>query len=64
MPKHDDHKSEKHDGPKERELAVELTVAILQKADVGGDLETVERTALDLYRRVLHAVGKPAREGR
>ncbi len=42
---------------------VGLTVAILHKADVRGDLETVERTALELYRRVLHAVGKPAGDG-
>ena len=62
MAKHDDdhdRKPRKH-GPKERELALQLTVAILHKADLRGDLETVERSALELYGRVLERLATPA----
>ena len=59
MPKKDTNlgrKPKPHDGPKEREMAVALTVAILQAADVSGDVAALERTTLDLYRRILVAV--------
>jgi hypothetical protein len=65
--KHDhDHKPKpKHDGPprgpKERELAVELTVAVLRAANVTGSLEEVERLALGTYERMFAAVTKDAR---
>ncbi len=63
MAKHDhdhDRKPRKHDGPPERELALQLTVAILHKADLRGDLETIERSALELYGRVLERLANPA----
>ena len=45
-------------GPKERDLAVQLTVAILHTARMEPQpLEAVEKTTLDVYRRVLHAIG-------
>lgn len=45
-------------GPKERELAVALTVAILHAARMEPQpLEAVEKTTLEVYRRMLHAIG-------
>lgn len=47
-------KPKPHDGPKERELAVALSVAILSASDLGGaPVNKVEEIALALYRRVL-----------
>ena len=46
----------KHRGPKERELAVALTVAILGAAPQGASLAEVEREALGIYRRAFATV--------
>ena len=47
-------------GPKERELAVALSAAILGASDLGGaSVSKVEGIALALYRRVLAEVGFP-----
>jgi hypothetical protein len=50
----------KHDGPprgpKERELAVALTVAVLRAAKVEGSLEDVEGAALRTYNRMLDGI--------
>jgi hypothetical protein len=64
MPKH--HHEPPHDddtkhagpprGPKERELAVALTVAVLQAAHVEGSLEEVERIALRTFNRMLDGI--------
>jgi hypothetical protein len=66
--KHDHHDGHvhghkpKHDGPprgpKERELAVALTVAVLAAADVKGSLEDVEALALRTYGRMLDGIMK------
>ena len=58
MPPKPPHEKKRHDGPKERELAVALAVAILGAADLGGaSVSKVEEIALGLYRRVLAEVG-------
>ena len=49
----------KHKGPKERELAVALTVAILGASKVEGSLQETERNALGIYGRMLAAVQTP-----
>jgi hypothetical protein len=72
--KHDHHDGHlhghkpKHDGPprgpKERELAVSLTVAVLAAANVTGSLDEVEALALRTFGRMLegitHASAAPA----
>jgi hypothetical protein len=68
--KHDHHDGHlhghkpKHDGPprgpKERELAVALTVAVLAAADVKGSLEDVEALALRTFERMLDGITKAA----
>jgi hypothetical protein len=67
--KHDHHDGHlhghkpKHDGPprgpKERELAVSLTVAVLAAAKVTGSLEDVEAQALATFERMLAGITKP-----
>jgi hypothetical protein len=64
--KHDHHDGHlhghkpKHDGPprgpKERELAVSLTVAVLAAANVSGSLEDVEALALRTFERMLEGI--------
>jgi len=45
-------------GPKERELAVQLTAAILHAAKLEPQpLNAVEKAALEIYQRVLSAIG-------
>jgi hypothetical protein len=64
--KHDHHHGPNHDhkpkhggpprGPKERELAVALTVAVLSAANVSGSLEDVEKLALRTFGRMLDGI--------
>jgi hypothetical protein len=63
---HHDHKPKRKPdgpprGPKERELAVELTVAVLRAANVSGSLEDVEKLALGTYERMFAAITKDLR---
>lgn len=62
MPDKHEHESPKPKpeggGPKERELAVQLTAAILHAAKLEPQpLDALEKAALDIYRRMLHAMG-------
>jgi len=43
-------------GPKERELAVQLTVAVLHAANVGGSIDEVEQLALRTFTRMLDGI--------
>lgn len=47
-----DRKKPKPHGPKERELAVSMTVAILRAARVDGSIASIEAEAAGLYRRM------------
>jgi len=59
-PDHDHKPKPKHDGPprgpKERELAVALTVAVLNAANVSGSLEDIEQLALRTFGRMLDGI--------
>jgi hypothetical protein len=46
----------KHGGPKERELAVALTVAVLGAAKPAGSLDDIEKLALQTYTRMLAGI--------
>lgn len=55
-PDHKPHHKPKHLGPKERELAVTLTVAVLNASKIEGDLHEIEKLTLGVYDRMLGAV--------
>lgn len=60
---HDDHKP-KHKpggrGPKEREIAAELTIAILQAAKLPtGDLDAIAERTAEVFRKMLALVERP-----
>jgi hypothetical protein len=50
------HPKPKHGGPKERELAVALTVAVLDAAKPSGSLDEIEKLALQTYTRLLAGI--------
>ena len=63
MPNHDhDHKPKPKppNGPKERELAVALTVAALGAAKIDDPLEIVGQKTLELYAAMLNSITKRA----
>ena len=57
--RHDHDHTPKPNGPKERELAVALTVAVLNASKMDGPLPTIEQMTLDVYDRMLAAITKP-----
>ncbi len=57
MPPKHEHEP-KPNGPKERELAVALTVAVLNASKIDEPVPTVEQMAIDVYDRMLTALTK------
>jgi hypothetical protein len=56
---HEHDHDRKPKGPKERELAVALTVAVLNASKIDGPLPAIEQMTLEVYNRMLAAVTKP-----
>lgn len=59
--KHEPGHRPKASGPKERELAVALTVAVLGASKPTASLAELETIALDVYGRILAGITKPER---
>jgi len=58
-PKHETDQKPRPKGPKERELAVALTIAVITAAKPTGSLAEIEQTTLAVYERMVAAVTKP-----